>query len=65
MIKPVEESITAPSVGAVSNVKVPPAKPVIVAVPPSHVGVISKEESSSSTDVIEIIVVVGQSPLVV
>ena len=48
MIKPVEESITAPSVGAASNEKVPPAKPVIVAVPPSHVGVISKEESSGS-----------------
>ena len=45
--------------------KVPPANPVIVAVPPSHVGVISKEESSSSTDVIEIIVVVGQPPTVV
>ena len=65
MIVPVEESITAPSVGAVSNVKVPPAKPVMFAVPPSHVEIISKEESSAIIDVTETIVVVGQSPLVV
>ena len=45
--------------------KVPPANPVIVAVPPSHVGVISKEESSAIIDVTETIVVVGQSPFVV
>ena len=51
MIVPVEESITSPSVGAVSNAKVPPTKPVMVAVPPSHVEIISKDESSSSVDV--------------
>ena len=55
----------APSVGAVSNVKVPPLSPVIFAVPPSQVDVISKEESSGSTDVTGSNEVVGQSPLVV
>jgi hypothetical protein len=65
VIVPVEGSITAPSVGAVSNAKVPPTKPVMVAVPPTHVGVISKEESSAIIDVTETIVVVGQSQLVV
>ena len=36
-----------------------------VAAPPSHVEVISKDESSAIMDVIETMVVVGQSPLVV
>ena len=58
-------SITAPSVGNVSNAKVPPCNPVIIAVPPSQVDVISKEESSGSTEVTDSNEVVGQSPLVV
>ena len=41
-----EESITAPSVGAVSNAKVPPKNPVILAEAPSQAGVIANEESS-------------------
>ena len=67
VIVPLDESIIAvsPSTGGVSNEKVPPAKPVIVAVAPSHVGIISKEESSAIMDVTETVVVVGQSPLVV
>ena len=48
-----------------SNAKVPPSKPVMVAAAPSHVGVISKDESSAIIDVTETIAVVGQSPLVV
>ena len=46
MILPVTESITAPSVGKVTNAKVPPDTPVILAVAPSHVATNSNEESS-------------------
>ena len=44
---PVTESITASSVGGISNAKVPPTRPVILAVAPSQAGVIVKEESSA------------------
>ena len=43
-----------------SNEKVPPAKPVIVAVAPSQVGIISKEESSAENVVNSTVVEVGQ-----
>ena len=48
-----------------SNAKVPPTSPVIVAAAPSQVDVISNEESSSSVDVSEKVFVVGHCPLVV
>ena len=43
---PVTVSIVAPSVGTGLKANVPPANPVTVAVPPSHVGVIVKLASS-------------------
>ena len=55
---PVEGSINAPSLGALANAKVPPVKPVIVAVAPSQVGVKSNEESSACNELTWIIVVV-------
>ena len=48
---PVAESITAPSVGTGFNVNIPPVSPVIVAVPPSQVGVIVKLGSSAVSTV--------------
>ena len=46
VIVPVDGSITAPSVGAWSKLKVPPPTPRTVAVAPSQVGVNSNDESS-------------------
>ena len=62
---PVSGSITASSAGASAKANEPPAKPVTVAIAPSHVAVNSKEESSPSNVIIEIVVVEGHSLLVV
>ena len=46
VIFPVKESIIAPSVGGCTNANRPPGRPSTVALAPSHVGYIAKEESS-------------------
>ena len=66
MIVPVAGSRVALSKGASANVKIPPAKPVTVAIAPSQVGVNSNEESSSNNVVTSIISEVdSQFPFVV
>ena len=65
VIIPVSGSITAPSVGASAKANEPPWTPVILAVAPSQVAVNSKEESSPSNEIMEIVVVDGHSLSVV
>ena len=48
VIVPVEESITAPSIGVSAKANEPPWIPVILAVAPSHVAVNSNDESLGS-----------------
>ena len=59
MTNPDSASMIAPSAGSVTNSNSPPAKPKISAIPPSHVGVNSNEESSDSNVVISTVVAVG------
>ena len=52
MISPLAGSISAPSLGISTKLKTPPESPNILAIAPSHVGVNSKDESSTANVVI-------------
>jgi hypothetical protein len=62
---PVVGSIVAPSVGTGLNAKVPPASPVIVAVPPSHVSVVVNEALAVVKTVTSWVLLEPQAPEIV